>query len=111
MTYKIRGPLLQALVGLFELPEDNTLPDDEHFIDIEDTPGYQAAYSKLAFSGKSEFDPCSNVDNPKLYLAKGLQKLSQANPGKLQSIISGSLQPQATEFLQQYLNQAGVTLS
>jgi hypothetical protein len=35
------SPLLQALVGLFELPEDDSTPDDEHFIDIEDTPGYQ----------------------------------------------------------------------
>ena len=32
-------PLLQALIGLFELPEDDTIPDDEHFIEIEDTPG------------------------------------------------------------------------
>ena len=32
-------PLLQALVGLFELPEDDTIPDDEHFIDVEDTAG------------------------------------------------------------------------
>jgi hypothetical protein len=27
------------LIGLFELPEDDTIPDDEHFIEIEDTPG------------------------------------------------------------------------
>ena len=32
-------PLLQALIGLFELPEDDSIPDDEHFIEIEDTPG------------------------------------------------------------------------
>ena len=32
-------PLLQALIGLFEMPEDDTIPDDEHFIDVEDTPG------------------------------------------------------------------------
>ena len=34
-----RTPLLQALIGLFELPEDDSVPDDEHFIEIEDTPG------------------------------------------------------------------------
>lgn len=34
-----RVPLLQALIGLFELPEDDSIPDDEHFIEIEDTPG------------------------------------------------------------------------
>ena len=31
--------LLQALIGLFELPEDDSVPADEHFIEIEDTPG------------------------------------------------------------------------
>lgn len=33
------APLLQALIGLFELPEDDSIPADEHFIDVEDTPG------------------------------------------------------------------------
>ncbi|KAJ4428957.1 hypothetical protein ANN_25953 [Periplaneta americana] len=51
------APLLQALIGLFELPEDeSTLPDD-HFIEVEDTPGYQAAYSQLAFANKLDHDP------------------------------------------------------
>lgn len=31
--------LLQALIGLFELPEDDTVPEDEHFVDVEDAPG------------------------------------------------------------------------
>lgn len=35
----IRMPLLQALIGLFELPEDESIPDDEHFIDVEETVG------------------------------------------------------------------------
>lgn len=34
-----RCKLLQALVSLFELPKDESTPDDEHFIEIEDTPG------------------------------------------------------------------------
>ena len=34
-----RPQLLQALIGFFELPEDDSIPDDEHFIDIEETPG------------------------------------------------------------------------
>ena len=52
-----RPPLLQALIGLFELPEDSTVPFDEHFIEIEDTPGYQTAYSQLVFAGNAEADP------------------------------------------------------
>ena len=34
-----RAPLLTALLGVFELPEDTSTPDDEHFIEVEDTPG------------------------------------------------------------------------
>ena len=32
-------PLLEAVIGLFELPEDTSVPDDEHFIDVEDIAG------------------------------------------------------------------------
>ena len=40
-------PLLQALIGLFELPEDDSIPDDEHFIEIEDTPGMRCSYNNF----------------------------------------------------------------
>ena len=59
-------PVLQALIALFELPEDGTLPDDEHFIEIEDTPGYQTAYSHLIYAGKREHDPLAGIENPKV---------------------------------------------
>ncbi len=31
--------MLESLIGLFELPEDTSTGDDEHFVDVEDTPG------------------------------------------------------------------------
>ena len=40
--------LLRCLISLFEMPEDDSIPDDEHFIDVEDTPGYQTAFAQLA---------------------------------------------------------------
>ena len=40
--------LLRCLISLFEMPEDDSIPDDEHFIDVEDTPGYQKAFAQLA---------------------------------------------------------------
>ena len=49
-------PLLLALVALFELPEDSSTADEEHFVDIMDAP-YQNAYSKLIFAGKAGTDP------------------------------------------------------
>ena len=36
---RFRVPLLQALIGLFELPEDDDLPAGEHFIEVDDTGG------------------------------------------------------------------------
>lgn len=76
--------MLQALIGLFELPEDNSIPEDEHFIDIEDAPGYQTAFSQLAFAGKKEHDPIgATVNNPRVHLAQCLHKLSTACPGRV----------------------------
>ena len=85
-SFPARTPLLQALIGFFELPEDDSTPDDEHFIDIEDTPGYQTAFSQLAFAGKKEHDPIGDsMGNPKILLAKSLHKLSTACPGRVRS--------------------------
>jgi len=85
-----RTPLLQALIGFFELPEDDSIPDDEHFIDIEDTPGYQTAFSQLAFAGKKEHDPIGEtMGNPKLLLAHSLHKLSTACPGRVRCQTDG----------------------
>lgn len=91
LVFVSRAPLLQALIGLFELPEDDSIPDDEHFIDIEDTPGYQTAFSQLAFAGKKEHDPIGEaVGNPKILLAQSLHKLSTACPGR---VCQASLKP------------------
>ncbi|KAG9332670.1 hypothetical protein JZ751_014768 [Albula glossodonta] len=108
---KLWTPLLQALIGLFELPEDDSIPDDEHFIDIEDTPGYQTAFSQLAFAGKKEHDPIGEaVSNPKILLAQSLHKLSTACPGRVPSMLSTSLNSEALQFLQGYLQAASVQL-
>lgn len=106
------APLLQALVALFELPEDDTIPEDEHFIEIEDTPGYQATYSQLVFAGKKERDPLAGViTDPRLYLAQSLGKLSTKHPGKLNPLISSGLQENAFSFLQSYFQAANVTIA
>uniref|UniRef100_A0A3Q1ATN1 Exportin-2 n=1 Tax=Amphiprion ocellaris TaxID=80972 RepID=A0A3Q1ATN1_AMPOC len=108
---KLWIPLLQALIGFFELPEDDSIPDDEHFIDIEDTPGYQTAFSQLAFAGKKEHDPIGDaVGNPKILLAQSLHKLSTACPGRVPSMLSTSLNAEALQFLQGYLQAATVQL-
>lgn len=104
-------PLLQALIGLFELPEDESVPDDEHFIDVEDTPGYQTAFSKLAFASSKSTDPFPTIPDAKEFLAKQLYKLSVNKPGKLTALITQGLDQQAAQFLQTYLTKAQVQLS
>lgn len=100
------APLLQALIGLFELPEDDSTPDDEHFIDIEDAPGYQTAYSQLAMVGSKDNDPFPSII-PKVHLSQALHKLSSQVPGKLPTMVS-SLSADAAVFLQSYFQQANV---
>ncbi|XP_071425282.1 exportin-2-like [Pithys albifrons albifrons] len=64
-----------SLLGLFELLEDDTTPDKEHFIDTEDTPGYQTAFSQLAFAGKEEHDPVGQmVNNPRIQLVHSVPR-------------------------------------
>ncbi|KAL1115301.1 hypothetical protein AAG570_007332 [Ranatra chinensis] len=53
--------LLKTLIQLFELPEDQTDHPDDHYVEVEDTPGYDVAYSRLVYAGdpSAEHDPLS----------------------------------------------------
>lgn len=104
------SPLLQSLIHLFELPEDSSTPDDEHFIEVEDTPGYRTCYSQLMMAGAKEHDPFGPII-PKTHLAQSLHKLSSQHPGKLPGMITTGLTPDAASFLQQYLQLANTTLN
>ena len=73
--------LLESLICFFELPEDTSTQDDEHFIDVEDTPGYQSTFNQLFSASKKEPDPFNGqVPNAKAYLAKQLEQLSASIP-------------------------------
>jgi len=106
------SPLLVVLIGLFELPEDDSIPEDEHFIEVEETPGYQSAYCQLVFAGKSEFDPINgSVPDARLHLAQCLHTLSVNNPGKFTALISSNVSPEVAAHLSKYLQAANVVLS
>jgi exportin-2 (importin alpha re-exporter) len=103
--------VLQALISLFELPEDESIPDDEHFIEIEDTIGYQASYAQLVFSGKKDDDPLADVPDARQHLALKLQAVSQKYPGRVLPLIQSGLDQTAAGYLQQYLQKAGVSIA
>jgi len=42
--------------------------------------GFQAVYSQLAFAGKAELDPCTEVTDVKTLLAKSLASLCATQP-------------------------------
>ncbi|XP_054273914.1 exportin-2 [Macrosteles quadrilineatus] len=104
-------PLLKVLIGLFELPEDESTYQDDHFIEVDETPGYEVAYSQLAFASKTEYDPLQGVGDPRLHLAQCLSKLSVACPGRLPPLLSNGLTETDRAHLQNYLTAANVTLS
>ncbi|XP_052743189.1 exportin-2 [Bicyclus anynana] len=86
-------PVLQALIALFELPADeSTLPED-HFIEVDDTPGYQPQYAQLACARGSASDPLAGVEDPKRYLVESLASMSRAHPGVLPPRVAALDEP------------------
>ncbi|KAF9134597.1 importin-alpha export receptor [Mortierella sp. 14UC] len=82
-------PVMNALVKLFEAPQDvkgatqDAAQDaDLYAIDIEET-GYQAQFSQLATTTSSKVDPTAQIQDPKQFLLEGLVRFNQAYPGRL----------------------------
>jgi exportin-2 (importin alpha re-exporter) len=71
---------------------------------------FQAAYSQLVFAGKRDHDPVSAITNdPRVYLAQSLHKMSASNPGMVSPLIS-QLQPVVQGHVQKYLQQTNLTI-
>ncbi|KAL5250460.1 hypothetical protein ACHWQZ_G016253 [Mnemiopsis leidyi] len=101
--------LLNALVCMFEEGVDTSTPQDEHFIEIEDTPGYTTAFNQLVFATKKPLDPfAGSVANPKVHLAESLKKASVRYPGKLQPLIQSGIKGESINKLQEYLLSANI---
>ncbi|KAK3928644.1 Exportin-2 [Frankliniella fusca] len=107
---RLWSPLLQALIGLFELPEDESIHPDDHFIEVDDTPGYSVAYSQLNFANKQEHDPLG-LGDPRLNLAQSLSKLSVAYPGRLTPLLTTGLTDSDRGHLKTYLDGAKVQIA
>jgi exportin-2 (importin alpha re-exporter) len=81
---KVWCSLLESLVGLFELPEDTRTGEDEHFIDVEDTPSYSGGFNQLHSASKRDPDPFKGeIPNAKVFLAKSLEALSNTIPNRV----------------------------
>ncbi|XP_045455694.1 exportin-2 [Melitaea cinxia] len=101
--------LLQALVSLFELPpDDSSLPDD-HFVEVDDAPGYQPQFAQLASARAAAGDPLAAIEDPKRYLAESLAEASRSQPGFLPPLLA-ALEPAHRAALETYLQAYSVQL-
>jgi exportin-2 (importin alpha re-exporter) len=105
--FPLWGKLLLALMAMFEMPEDESVPSDaaDDYVEVEETAGYSAAFSPLIYAQKQNIDPFPDI-KPKHFLALSLQKLSQAHPSKFGPIIQQSLPQEALKLLMGYFQSA-----
>lgn len=99
--------LVQALIELFELPPDESNIEGDHFIEIEDTAGYQVAYSQLNYASTKKDDPIAEIIDPRRYF---IEKLSQVSQPELKSMLH-QMSGQHQAALQKYASQFGISLS
>jgi exportin-2 (importin alpha re-exporter) len=108
---KVWAALLEALVGLFELPEELVGGEEDNFIDVEETPGYQSAFNQLHSASRREQDPFEGqVGDAKVYLAGQLKALSTGVTFSVGQLL-GNLSIESQKHLQAYLSQANVQLN
>ncbi|XP_068624899.1 exportin-2 [Battus philenor] len=101
--------LLQALISLFELPADESSLPDDHFVEVDETPGYQAQYAQLACARGLADDPLAGIEDPKRYLAESLGNMARQWPDVLPPRIAALDEPHR-HALQLYLNAYSVQI-
>ncbi|XP_039293224.1 LOW QUALITY PROTEIN: exportin-2 [Nilaparvata lugens] len=103
--------LLNVVIRLFEQPEDDSLHADDHFIQVDDTPGYEAAFAQLAYAPKGQHDPLSSITDARLNLAQSLSKLSSMYPGRLNGMLQQGLGDAERQCILKYLQAANVQIA
>ncbi|GAA5843511.1 hypothetical protein JCM9279_000773 [Rhodotorula babjevae] len=109
------APALEALLKLFLLPlpiaRNTSAADDEvDVVDPDEAVGYQASFSKLGASERPRADPVAYVDEPRMWLAKGLEEAGRREPGKIPALMQ-QVNPEFSTPFAQYLQQNGIDLS
>lgn len=73
--------LLSAILMMFQMPEEGSEAEDAVEIDLEST-GYTSTFNQLAYGMIGDLKPPA-MPEPKLYLAKSLQKLASSLPANV----------------------------
>lgn len=107
---KFWTPLLQTLIGSFELPPETGHFEADLLADYDDSAaGYQAAYSQLIYAQTKTTDPFAEITDNRRFLAEKLAQLSQTRPGDIPTLIS-ALHSDHKQALQKYCDQNGVRI-
>ncbi|XP_034952194.1 exportin-2 [Chelonus insularis] len=106
--YNVYYPkILACLIEFFELPQDHAINNEDQFLnEIDENPGYQAAYSQLICAKNPKKDPLEGIGDVRLHLAQGLGKLPS---GQLAGIFQQLPEPNAL-LLKNYLQRAGINI-
>ncbi|CAL4096864.1 unnamed protein product [Meganyctiphanes norvegica] len=103
--------ILEALVKMFECPEDGSLPAGEHFIEVDDVPVFQGSSARLVHASRPQDDPLKGkVDDPRVFLAQQLATLSRSQPGSIQGRL-GQMNQEVQAHIMKYLQAAGQSLA
>lgn len=103
--------LLLVLLEIFELPQEVTVDEDDHFKDITESLDFQAQYSRLSYASRKRDDPTKDVGELKVLLATSLANLSTKMPGFVPKMIRDHLDPAVATCLMSYCQAANVTIS
>lgn len=101
--------LLESLLQIFEAQSEGSGGGDDDFIEVEDTPGYQVAYSQLNYAQPKVNDPYPEVTDGRIFLVQNLAKASVAQPGMIPQLLN-KLPVLPKEILNKYCAQAGVQI-
>lgn len=100
------GKLLEGVVVMFEKAEHANQDDGED--ELDEAPGFTAAFAQLHHSAKVDSDPLKEVTDPKQYIVTALGQLSSRQP--LAGLVSG-LAPEVQQALAGYCTKYGVALA
>jgi len=110
---KLWPRMLEAVINIFELPEEAPIVEEEDFLD-QARQGYNSTFARLAFAHTkliSEHDPFAKIGmTAQAYLAHSLAALTAQHRGKFGAILA-TLSQEYQQKLVGYCKAANVTLS
>lgn len=94
--------MISSLVKFIEMESEGG-EDVENQLDDLEKKGYQVAFVKLSFGGSINYDPFTQIQNPKKYLVEQLTNVEKQMPGELAKKIPA----ESMAHIQKYMQSGG----